>query len=593
MSLTKTVIVRADEVGGKNIRAFLDGTNHYLQGVTIVDEAGDQSGIGGNPLVMQHGGYLHEEGRGKVSAQSLPLYERPLRVFGCGFHEFFSNRRVSLNIYGYGTTGAGAEKNARAGYNNGTATEGYYAEIDPGTQQGLVEVISRFEAPYVQGVGYFLEGTFKLGHADGLTGHVVYFGFGDFINGAFITFKADGTVAFQTYMNSTLVQNYPGSSWTLPVANPGRYDTNIHRWGLQLDPLTQTVQIWLDGVLVWSYDALQDDTLLPLITTLKPRWIFTARNSAILGASIKHHLYNVAVGMEGIEPCLLGLTRYRMNGGLVTVAAVSTGTALAVLTHNAYQTNNGVKYSYRAARIRHIIISTNKHPSNCTFHLWRGKEVTAYGTKVPVSSPNDATTFTGAATALAAISSGLPANGTGFVGGDTVAYKITAVCSVGETAVYATSAGFVVVAGPTLSVNVTLAAGLYIPEALAYRLYRSVNGGAYQLIATVDPIVFARNGSFTDDAYRANTSVTAPGGAGNTFGDSFCYGNSGTGTTLTASTGRLDHSQQFGDTYSVKLEFEDGELVLLPGENLILAGDNAHATDAAVMNATIEWDENP
>lgn len=57
MTLTKSTVTRAIDVSGNDIRVFLDTLSKIIQGVAIVDDSGEQSGILTNPL------YVTAEGR--------------------------------------------------------------------------------------------------------------------------------------------------------------------------------------------------------------------------------------------------------------------------------------------------------------------------------------------------------------------------------------------------------------------------------------------------------------------------------------------------------------------------------------------------
>lgn len=219
----------------------------------------------------------------------------------------------------------------------------------------------------------------------------------------------------------------------------------------------------------------------------------------------------------------------------------------------------------RIARIHKIIVGGSK---DGLMRLVKGSRITG-------STPQNSENVADPTVAPTLVNSATVKTGTGFASGDTVAYKYVATTAMGSS-----------LPSPSASIssngNSIEVRWNDITHAGSYEIYRSINSGIFYKIATV-PADW-RELVFVDTGYNA-TATTEPT-ANTSIGDTFMKRIVG-GTN--AGGGRILMFKPIALYRDNRLDFEEGELVLYPGDTITV--EVAMASNNSDASATIVWDE--
>lgn len=581
MSLSQDTITRQDEVGGKSLRTFKTGSTH-IPGVALVGSSGGHAGVQTNPIYTR---LIAEAAQGRGRA----IVSREVRVFSRTFAEQIDNRFFSTKV-----TNAGAASPA--------------ITIDSGTQAAKIlaanganivaSIQTQFAPPQIAGIGQSVVFRLRVGNvASSNTNERVRWGYGDTTDGVFVEWNGDTpTLRLVSFLSGAAVVNVDAGSWDTPVAYGGLLLAAPQDWMIQHDWLGQTIKVYLDGTLV--HTASYPTRTLPVTGVRDLFAKVECENVGTPSTNSAVYLHSMSIFYEGDNGPWSGADRYYASSYNFPITEPDEVCPLH-LRAQANVTSDVTTANRRPAHIRRIRVSgysaANASTDWLLFQVRKGiigagTATVLPGVKKPVESD---VLFSGLTPTIdgwiSCSLSGSAANNSGYADNDLVRYKVTALGARGETDEGSFITSQLDVSSPAEGVTVQVAEP--IPWARAYRVYREINtSGIYALVAEVDAWTFNRNG-FVDDGYYGSAGDNPPG-ADTAEHASFMIARSYTAVSGYAAGNIIHQGIIDARQAQVELEFEKGELMVLPGESIgVVSISQKSGSTSWVMNCDITWEE--
>lgn len=479
------------------------------------------------------------------SAFGIPLTAgETVQLYG-KFAQLISSRRFTRSTLGAGF-GASIENGA--------------LKLTSGTGVGQCKLYSKVATPYIPGLGRALKLSVFFDPNTSDANNVQEFGYGDNDNNIRLKLSG-GQLAFVLRRNGSDVITTASTSWTTSCTPTDKGNL----WFLEWEWMgVGDIFIRLNGTIVHKVDYLGLNSV-PSFYRPDARFFIANYNTGTV--SRNYALRAVAVALVSQGPAG-GLTVPGFHASTASTINVSQNAFSPVLTIRFNAELLGIENA-KLALLSRLAVGCNR---TAFFRLVKNAVIENASAQRWVDAPS--TPGTAPVAALGASN----ATGAAYSAGNSVVYKITA-CGAywGSTqteTLPSAASNTLTVPSPVKQHTVT-----WNPIAYAglYRIYRSINGGAYELLAEVP----SYQTSFTDDAY-AVISNSAPPVSNNARGDAFM--DMLEGGTRVAGTGQEDYTV---DTTSNTLDLSGTNLYLEPGESFTI---EVNPTQNGAASAAIAWE---
>lgn len=448
--------------------------------------------------------------------------------------------------------------------------------LDASTVISRVRIKGEQRNSYVAGAGAHCTISIVLGDT-GSAGCTRRWGLMDAAGNNGYFFQLSGTTLQISRRSNGSDNTTNASSWS--IVNTITPDTNGHIW--------EVVYQWFgvgriifrrDGIDVHTIEFAGTSTELSNQNPNLMPWI-EVQNTTSQGASRYIEVGALSLAYESVGARASAIKKFHASTSSIP-STVTSGTEHGVISLNFRSTKNSVT-NMSVARIRRIAISTSgSSTSNVDIRLKKNVLYGASTTFTADQAPSNPSTDWGATVPTPTVTAN-NATGTGYALNTTLAYEITALGAIGETQASTTS-GTVNSGTPAKQISLSWPSLTY---AKAYNIYRQTGGaGTYVYIGTSD------TNSFTDNAITATAAV--PPGSNTAEGESFMSvaedlapGNPG----FTSNTGKTISCIRMSATGSWQEIYYSNELVLQPGENLMISA--TPGTNGLFTTAIVEWEE--